>query len=102
MCNHYRPPHQTATCTHWQVAGGAAGEWLTDVHPRQSRSFVRLDGEGKRELVCGQWALIPNFATAAVSRYSTNNTRSEELNEKAIFKGALETWSALHHPGPVP
>jgi len=39
-----------------------------------------------REVVAGQWGLIPWFAKEARLSYSTNNARSEELANKASFK----------------
>lgn len=39
-----------------------------------------------RELVVGQWCLIPWFAKSAKLTYSTNNARFEELASKASFK----------------
>ena len=42
--------------------------------------------ESARELVIGQWSLIPWFAKSAKLAYSTNNARSEELSTKASYK----------------
>ncbi|WOP14581.1 SOS response-associated peptidase [Ottowia sp. SB7-C50] len=39
-----------------------------------------------RELVAGQWGLIPHFAKAAKLPYSTNNARSEELAAKPTYR----------------
>jgi putative SOS response-associated peptidase YedK len=44
---------------------------------------------GDRELVLGQWALIPHFAKTAKLAYQTNNARAEELASKASFR---EPW----------
>jgi putative SOS response-associated peptidase YedK len=44
------------------------------------------DAAYSRELVAGQWGLIPWFAKAAKLPYSTNNARSEELAAKATYK----------------
>ena len=70
---------------------------LTKVHPwsRQSlfpRSrgpFIRATRAGAangRELVIGQWGLVPWFAKSARLKYSTSNARSEELERKPTFK----------------
>lgn len=46
-----------------------------------------MDDPGySRELVVGQWALIPHWAKDSKLKFSTNNARSEELAEKASFK----------------
>jgi putative SOS response-associated peptidase YedK len=41
---------------------------------------------GGRQLVIGQWGLVPFFATSPKLSYSTNNARSEELAAKATFR----------------
>ena len=43
-------------------------------------------GQYERELVVGQWGLIPWFATEPKLKYPTNNARSEELAVKASYK----------------
>jgi len=40
----------------------------------------------ERELVVGQWGLIPWFAKEPKLKFPTNNARSEELTEKARYK----------------
>lgn len=60
-----------------------------DVFPRSQGWFIRSGARrpgGSRELVKGQWGLIPVFAKSANLPYSTNNARSEELEAKASFK----------------
>lgn len=47
---------------------------------------MRHRGEDGRELVKGQWGLIPSFSQSATPPYSTNNARSEELEAKASFR----------------
>ncbi|MFO5109049.1 SOS response-associated peptidase family protein, partial [Salmonella enterica subsp. enterica serovar Stanley] len=39
-----------------------------------------------RELVAGQWGLIPWFAKEPRLKFPTNNARSEELAQKASYK----------------
>lgn len=59
------------------------------VFPRAQGPFIRRakDETGyERELVTGQWGLIPWFAKTAKLTFSTNNARSEELASKATFK----------------
>jgi hypothetical protein len=52
------------------------------------------DAAYSRELVAGQWGLIPWFAKAAKLSYSTNNARSEELAAKATYKQPWARGSA--------
>ena len=54
--------------------------------PRAPGPFIRAGSAGDRELVVGQWALIPWFAKAAKLAYSTNNARFEEITSKASYK----------------
>jgi putative SOS response-associated peptidase YedK len=58
------------------------------IRARQARSSSRARHESgyQRELVVGQWGLIPWFAKTPKLTFSTNNARSEELAAKATFK----------------
>ena len=47
---------------------------------------ARDSTEPARELVIGQWGLIPWLAQSSKLAYSTNNARSEELSTKASYK----------------
>ena len=47
---------------------------------------ARDSTEPARELVIGQWGLIPWLAKSSKLAYSTNNARSEELSTKASYK----------------
>ena len=60
-----------------------------EVFPRGQGPFVRAAREAPdvaRELVVGQWGLVPWFAKTPKLTYSTNNARAEELSAKATFK----------------
>ncbi|HEY9459822.1 MAG TPA: SOS response-associated peptidase family protein, partial [Paralcaligenes sp.] len=59
--------------------------WEAAVHPRAAGPFVRAH-DIRRDLVVGQWALIPHFAKSAKLPYQTNNARSEELASKASYR----------------
>ena len=66
--------------------------WPGSVHPRTQGPFIRRakeDSAYSRELVVGQWALIPPWAKESKLKFSTNNARSEELTDKASYK---EVW----------
>src|SRR3546814_6009265 len=63
-------------------------DWSSDVCSSDLGPFIRAHGSG-RELVTGQWALIPHFAKMAKLPYQTNNARSEELSSKASYR---QSW----------
>ena len=69
---------------------GARQPWRGgEVFPRGEGPFVRAAREAPdagRELVVGQWGLVPWFAKTPKLTYSTNNARAEELAAKATFK----------------
>jgi putative SOS response-associated peptidase YedK len=57
--------------------------------PAYEGPFIRAArdaSEAQRELVVGQWALIPWFAKERKLKFPTCNARSEELSEKASYK----------------
>src|SRR6218665_993307 len=86
MCNRYNTPDLAAIEREWPIGGQNPNRWGKEiVVPRADGPFIRPAG-GARELVVGQWGLIPWFAKEAKLKYSTNNARSEELAEKASYK----------------
>lgn len=57
--------------------------------PRYQGPFIRAapgSAQASRELVVGQWALVPWFAKTPKLSYPTCNARSEELQAKASYK----------------
>jgi len=90
MCNRYETPEEREIERTWHVGRDQPGRWWDEVvFPRGKGVFIRRaahDAGYRRELVTGQWGLIPWFAKAAKLPYSTNNARSEELAAKATFK----------------
>ena len=88
MCTRYVSPDSAAIERVWHV--GRGHPWRgAEVFPRAAGAFIRADrqtAEPSRELVIGQWGLIPWFAKEARLPYSTNNARSEELASKASYK----------------
>ena len=70
--------------------GGARSPWRgLEVFPRAPSPFIRRAADAsdaQRELVIGQWGLIPWFAKIAKLTCSTNNARFEEIEIKASFK----------------
>jgi putative SOS response-associated peptidase YedK len=88
MCNRYVSPAAGDMERYWHL--GARSPWRAgEVFPRALGPFIRAARDGSepvRELVIGQWGLIPWFAKSAKLAYSTNNARSEELSTKASYK----------------
>jgi putative SOS response-associated peptidase YedK len=88
MCNRYTAPDEASIERYWHV--GRDNQWRGGgVFPRAPGAFIRRardDTAYSRELVVGQWGLIPWFAKEPKLPYSTNNARSEELSAKASFK----------------
>lgn len=86
MCNRYVTPSQAEIERFWHIGNRNQPQWWEAViHPRAVGPFIRADDIG-RELVVGQWALIPPFAKSAKLTYQTNNARSEELASKASYR----------------
>jgi putative SOS response-associated peptidase YedK len=63
------------------------------VFPRARGAFIRHvpapgadTPESERELVVGQWALIPSFAKSAKLPYSTSNARCESVPTAASYR----------------
>ena len=95
MCNRYYAPGEKEIEDYWHIGNRNPPRWWEDAaretFPRAQGPFIRraLDDSGySLEAAVGQWALIPPWAKAANLPYSTNNARSEELADKAAFKGA--------------
>lgn len=90
MCNRYTSPTEDAIERAWRVGRENPIRWWDEVlFPRGRGPFIRRardDAGYSRELVAGQWGLIPRFAKEARLSYSTNNARSEELLAKASYK----------------
>ena len=90
MCNRYTPPDEAEIERNWHVGNRSPQRWWDKaLFPRGQGPFIRRarDEPGySRELVVGQWGLIPWFAKTAKLPYSTNNARSEELQTRASYK----------------
>lgn len=92
MCNTYKPPADVKAIEQsWEISNGRGnGRWWDDVlYPHGRGPFLRRardDAGYSRELVVGQWGLIPWFAKERQLKYPTNNARSEELSQKASYK----------------
>ena len=90
MCNRYTPPKELEIEREWHVGNRNPMRWWDEVlFPRGQGAFIRRakdDAGYSRELVVGQWGLIPWFAKEPRLKYPTNNARSEELADKASYK----------------
>jgi putative SOS response-associated peptidase YedK len=90
VCTRYVTPEQAEIERFWELGRRNLPRWWDPaVFPRAPGPFVRASGGG-RELVVGQWGLIPWFATSAKLAYSTNNARFEGIEGKASFK---QSWA---------
>ena len=92
MCNRYVSPQAGDMERYWH-AGGRSPWRGAEVFPRGQGPFIRAARDSTarmREMVIGQWSLIPWFAKSPKLTFSTNNARSEELAPKATFKHPWE------------
>src|SRR5690606_28602131 len=89
MCNRYEAAPRAAIEREWAARQAVEQGWDNVLFPRGQGPFIRRarDDTGySRELVVGQWGLIPWFAKEPKLKYPTNNARSEELADKASYK----------------
>jgi putative SOS response-associated peptidase YedK len=88
MCTRYISPETADIERHWHV--GRDNAWRGgEVFPNRSGAFIRAardSATAQRELVVGQWSLIPWFAKERKLKYPTANARFEELADKASYK----------------
>jgi putative SOS response-associated peptidase YedK len=88
MCTRYISPDAAAIERHWHA--GRDNAWRGgELFPRSAGAFIRAareSAEPERELVVGQWGLIPWFATEAKVGFSTVNARFEEITTKPSYK----------------
>jgi len=90
VCTRYISPDAAAIERHWHV--GRDDAWRGDeLFPRSRGPFIRAardSTEAARELVFGQWGLVPWFAKSQRLTYATVNARFEEVASKPSFKDA--------------
>ncbi len=88
MCTRYISPETADVERAWHIGGRQP--WRPgEMFPRYPGPFIRRardSAEPGRELVVGQWALVPWFAKTPRLPYATVNARSEELAAKASYK----------------
>jgi len=92
MCNRYTSPAEADIERFWHVGRQNPLRWWDEaLHPRGRGPFIRRSRDEvdyRKELVAGQWALIPPWAKEPTLKFSTNNARSEEVAQKASYKDA--------------
>ena len=89
MCTRYISPEAGDIERHWHIGSRSPAPWPRELFPRYRGPFIRAardSAEPARELVVGQWALVPWFAKTATLPYLTVNARFEELAAKASYK----------------
>lgn len=89
MCTRYVSPEEAAIDRAWRIDRRTPWRGRSEIFPGYQAPFIRAakeETEPQRELVVGQWNLIPWFAKAAKLPYATCNARSEELSDKASYK----------------
>lgn len=74
-------------CLFWEISRRNQPRlWESSpVSPPRVRSIRAAIDSKERELVIGQWGLIPWFANTAHLTYATNNARFEEITSKASY-----------------
>jgi len=89
MCTRYITPEELDIERAWEVGARTPAHWAHDMYPGYQGPFIRSARDTAtptRELVVGQWALIPWFAKERKLKFPTCNARSEELSAKASYK----------------
>ena len=89
MCTRYITPEVGDIERHWQVGARNPLRWVRDMFPNYAGPFLRAARDSatfERELVVGQWGLVPWFAKERKLKFPTSNARSEELRLKASYK----------------
>ncbi len=93
MCNRYVSPEDGDMERFWEIGRRNQPRWWESVpvYPRAQGPFIRATKDAnERELVIGQWSLIPWFAETSHLTYATNNARFEEISTKASYK---QSWA---------
>jgi len=89
MCTRYVSPDEAAMDRAWRIDRRTPWRGQMEVFPSYEAPFIRADREStepQRELVEGQWNLIPWFAKTPRLKFATHNARAEELADKPSYK----------------
>jgi putative SOS response-associated peptidase YedK len=99
MCTRYASPEARNIESLWRI--GRHNPWRggqMEIFPSYQGPFIRAardSPEPDREIVTGQWNLIPWFAESPKLKYATSNARSEELASKVSYKNPWASWRSL-------
>ncbi len=95
MCTRYIPPDVREIEQFWHVGARTPLHWERELFPLSAGPFVRrarADSGYSRELIVGQWGLIPWFSKTRVPqnsggrRLSTVNARSEDAASRPAYR----------------
>lgn len=97
MCTRYIPPEVAEIERFWGLPRGYQPDlWPREMFPRAPGPFIRRRRNAtgyEREMVVGQWGLIPERSATSTPRkkdgklLSTSNARGEEVHWKDSYKG---------------
>lgn len=103
MCTRYISPEEREIEAAWYIGARSAERWIRSMRPLYKGPFMRRARdvtEYERELVVGQWGLIPAFSPSHIPqtkprkgetkgmRLSTFNARFAGIERKPAFKDA--------------
>ncbi|WP_285413645.1 SOS response-associated peptidase family protein [Variovorax sp. efr-133-TYG-130] len=103
MCTRYISPEDREIEAAWHVGARTPERWARDMHPLYLSPFMRRARESadyERELVTGQWGLIPVFSPSHIpqtkprkgetkgKRLSTVNARVNGIEQKPTYRNA--------------
>lgn len=103
MCTRYISPEDYEIERAWHIGARTPERWARDMHPLYKSPFMRRARDVtdfERELVVGQWGLIPSFSPSHIpqtrpkkgekkgKRLSTVNARLNGIEAKPTFKDA--------------
>jgi len=90
MCTRYVSPEDAAVERFFHIGARTPAAWARrEMFLGYQGPFIRAardETEPVREVLLGQWNLIPWFAKSPKLKFATHNARAEELEQKASFK----------------
>ena len=100
MCTRYVSPEQREIEEYWRIGAGSGKTWDRGLFPLSKGPFIRRDLGGARELVVGQWGMIPPDSETRTpmskprgpgdkpKRLSTENARSGSMTSRPTYRDA--------------
>lgn len=98
MCTRYVSPEQREIEDFWRIGAGSGKTWDRGLFPLSKGPFIRRNPDGARELVVGQWGMIPPDSETHIpmskprgpgdkpKRISTVNARTESMTSRPTFR----------------